>query len=424
MRVLFVSANREEINMPTYPLGLACVAEATQQAGHDVELVDLMGVNDPSSLLEDATHRMHPEVIGISARNIDDQDSESPRFLLGQVREVVAECRRLSDAPVIVGGAGYSIFPESALDYLGADMGIQGEGEVSFPAAIQRIQRGTDLSGIPGLRLPGLGLQGERELTKNLEVLPLPDTRLSSWIDLEDPEFWLPVQTRRGCPMDCSYCSTPTIEGTIIRKRCARTVVDWLTRWVGTGCRRFYFVDNTFNLPPSYAREFCSEIAEADLDIIWRAIIYPKAMDQALVKAMAKAGCRDVSVGFESGCERILRGMNKRFTPEDVRLTCHMLADNGIRRMGFLLLGGPGETKKSVEESLRFVDSLNLEAAKVTVGIRIYSNTSLANRAIAEGLIPPNDDLLFPRFYVVRELREWLLETVGAWLAERPNWRT
>jgi hypothetical protein len=171
VKVLFVSANREEINMPTYPLGLACVAEATKQAGHDVELLDLMGANDPSSVLEDAIHRFRPEVIGVSVRNIDDQDSKSPRFLLEQVRNAVAGCRRVSGAPVILGGAGYSIFPASALDYLGAKMGIQGEGEVSFPATIRRMQQGTDLSGIPGLHVSGLGLQGNRRLVKKLVMI-------------------------------------------------------------------------------------------------------------------------------------------------------------------------------------------------------------------------------------------------------------
>jgi hypothetical protein len=82
MRVLFVSANRVEINMPTYPLGLACVAEATRRAGHHVELVDLMGVTVPCSVLGEAIHGLHPEVVGISVRNIDDQNEQNPRFYL------------------------------------------------------------------------------------------------------------------------------------------------------------------------------------------------------------------------------------------------------------------------------------------------------------------------------------------------------
>jgi hypothetical protein len=89
--------------------------------------------------------------------------------------------------------------------------------------------------------------------------------------------------------------------------------------------------------------------------------------------------------------------------------------------MGFLLLGGPGETKESVEESIAFADLLDLDALKITVGIRIYPDTALAKIAVAEGMIQPSDDLLFPKFYMVRGLEDWLRETVMAWMAEREN---
>jgi radical SAM superfamily enzyme len=90
--------------------------------------------------------------------------------------------------------------------------------------------------------------------------------------------------------------------------------------------------------------------------------------------------------------------------------------------MGFLLLGGPGETKESVEESVAFVDSLGLDAMKITVGLRIYPNTSLANTALSEGMITAQDDLLFPKFYIVRGLEDWLRKIVTKCMAERPNW--
>jgi radical SAM superfamily enzyme YgiQ (UPF0313 family) len=73
--------------------------------------------------------------------------------------------------------------------------------------------------------------------------------------------------------------------------------------------------------------------------------------------------------------------------------------------MGFLLLGGPGETRETVEESLAFADSLRLEALKTTVGIRIYPGTPLARRAVQDGMISPEDDLLQPRFYLTPGLR-------------------
>jgi radical SAM superfamily enzyme YgiQ (UPF0313 family) len=201
-------------------------------------------------------------------------------------------------------------------------------------------------------------------------------------------------------------------------------VVQEIARLVHRGFRRFHFVDNTFNLPVAYARDLCQRIKASGLDITWRCILYPWKVDEELVREMARAGCWEVSLGFESGNEKVLRALNKRFSPDEVRRISRMLGDYGIRRMGFLLLGGPGETRQSVEESLGFADSLSLEAMKVTAGIRIYPYTALARIAFADGTIAPDDTLLLPRFYLVRELTEWLPETVKAWLNERPNWMT
>ena len=422
MRVLLISANTEPINMPTIPLGLGCVAEAVRRAGHEVKLVDLMCVSNTRSVIKDSIERFVPDVIGISVRNIDDQHIESPRFLLNQVRDVISDCRAFSDARIVIGGAGYSIFPERVLAYLGADIGIHGEGEIAFPSLLAHMEKGTDIQGIPGLYLPDQVVQDKRKLAKKLDLLPLPEANLWSPSAARNPELWMPVQSRRGCPMNCSYCSTAAIEGRIIRKRSPALVVDSIADHVDAGFERFYFTDNTFNIPLAYAREICHELIARNLGISWRCILYPAKIDKALVEAMALAGCKEVALGFESGSKQILRGMNKKFSPEDVRKTSDLLAQHGIRRMGFLLLGGPGETKESVEKSLAFADSLHLDAVKVTIGIRIYPHTALAKTAICEGVIAQDDDLLFPRFYVVKGLEEWLRETVKKYMAERSNW--
>jgi hypothetical protein len=99
-----------------------------------------------------------------------------------------------------------------------------------------------------------------------------------------------------------------------------------------------------------------------------------------------------------------------------------MLGRQQIRRLGFLLLGGPGETRDSVEKSLFFADSLKTEAMKITTGIRIYPNTALHRIAVHEKLITPDDDLLYPMFYIEKGLGNWLKETVGKWVADHENW--
>lgn len=422
MRVLLVSANREEINMATLPMGLGCVAAAAQRAGHEVKFVDLLTADDFEQDLRRSIAEFRPEVIGVSVRNIDDQVMHQTNFMLDQAKAVIALCRMLAKAPIVLGGAGYSIFPQSALAYLEADMGIQGEGEIAFAALLERIAEKKDLENVPGLYLPGLGLQGKRKFVNDLDTVALPPPALIAPKISHDQIYWLPFQTRRGCPLNCSYCSTGTIEGHRIRKRSPEAAVGELTRWVEAGFSRVFFVDNTFNLPPSYALELCTRLAAAELEMQWRCIVYPGRVSEALVKAMAAAGCTEVSLGFESGHHMILRDMHKRFGLREIRRAGRMLADYGIRRMGFLLLGGPGETRETVEESLAFAESLGLDALKITMGVRIYPYTDLAKIAVEEGRIAPDDELLFPRFYMVNGLEDWLRETVGDRGREHPNW--
>jgi radical SAM superfamily enzyme YgiQ (UPF0313 family) len=426
MKVLLISGNREEMDIRVPALGLACIAASCQQAGHNVCLLDLLIEKDPKAAVEKAVRDLAPEIIGVSVRNIDDQRMQNPRFLLEQARETVEWCRGISDAPIVLGGAGFSILPQPILDYVGADMGIQGEGETLFCELLKRLKRGEQTEGMPGLYRKG-NRKGKmpaipRFYTGDLDTLPLPDP---SWLarSLRGAENApVPVQTRRGCPLLCSYCSTPTIEGKRMRRRSPEAVVSWLGQWVQEGFRSFYFVDNTFNLPPSYAMQLCSKIINAGLDISWKCIFIPAGCQSGLIEIMAKAGCKEVSLGFESGSGGMLRRMHKPFTLEDVRRASNLFRQHRIRRMGFLLLGGPGETRESVEESLAFAESLDLDALRLSIGIRIYPDTEIAKVAREEGWIASDEDLLNPRFYIVPELAGWLYETIAARLPANPHW--
>lgn len=420
MKVLFISANTEQVNMPVMPLGLACVAEAARGAGHTVALLDLMFGGDTRGALQDAIGSFQPECIGISVRNIDDQKREAPQFLLEKVKGVVADCRHWSTAPIVVGGAGFSIFPESVLGYLEADMGIAGEGETALPAVLARLAEGRDPSDLPGVYLPGRTPQRARVRCHHLDRLALPGSDMLSASAARSHDPWIPVQTRRGCALRCSYCSTPLIEGTILRKRSPERVVDWIAQWAAAGFTHFFFVDNTFNLPNRYAMEICRRIIARRLEMAWRCILYPGSVTGELVACMAAAGCTAVSLGFESGSAPVLRSLGKRFTPEEIRIASDLCAAHGIEQMGFLMLGGPGETRQTVEESLAFADSLRLDALQLTVGIRIYPGTALAETARREGMIPAGDPLLRPRFYLARELEGWLPYRLRQWARSRP----
>ena len=177
MRALLISANTEQLQMPVLPMGLACVAAAAEHAGHEVELLNLMTKDDFQELkLENAILGFQPELVGVSVRNIDDQNMNSPKFLLEAVKNVVSACRRLTSAPIVLGGAGYSIYPRSALAYLGADMGIKGEGEAAFVMLLDRLSRKEDLAGVANLVLAGSNSENKTEILKSstTSCCPIP----------------------------------------------------------------------------------------------------------------------------------------------------------------------------------------------------------------------------------------------------------
>ena len=140
----------------------------------------------------------------------------------------------------------------------------------------ERLQHHEELTEVPGLILPDRGVLRPVEPIRNLDEFSLPrPEQLSVPPTWKGQQIWVPLQTRRGCAMNCSYCSTPAIEGKLLRRRSPDLVVKAMARFVDAGFTHFYFVDNTFNLPPAYAKELCDHLVAGNLDIRWRCILYP-----------------------------------------------------------------------------------------------------------------------------------------------------
>ena len=293
MKVLLVSVITENLFMTVLPLGPACVGAAAQNVGHEVKMLSLRSASDNFlDVLERELSSFNPDVIGVSMRNVDDQSMKDTVFLLEPVKRVVEACRRMVEVPIVLGGAGYSIFPVSALKYTGADMGIRGEGERAFILLLDRLGNRADPSDVPGLYLPEKGYAKSPKFPKTLDdyIMPLPNIHLEIPEDSPDQPVWMPIQTRRGCPMDCSYCSTSSIEGRLLRRHSPRKVVENLKAYVDAGIRHFFFVDNTFNFPASYAEALCDGIIKEKLDIKNRCIIYPSKVDAPAGSKNGKGG--------------------------------------------------------------------------------------------------------------------------------------
>jgi radical SAM superfamily enzyme YgiQ (UPF0313 family) len=424
MRVLLVSVNRESAPCPVVPLGVSYVAEAARSAGHEVEVLDLCFSQDFEGDIDRAMRRFAPELIGVSIRNVDNLTYPSSVSYLQEIQAAVAALQRNSRAPIVAGGPGFSIFPEQLLSLLDLEFGIIGEGEDAFCHLAKHLGNG---AGVPDL--PGLIGRG-RVAPKATLVSPSSSRIQRPARDLLDNARYLKMggmanlQTKRGCPFQCAYCTYPQINGPTLRLRPPAEVVDELASMVeGSALNQVFIVDDVFNLPHEHAMGICEEILARGLRVGWTCFASPLGMTSELACAMKRAGCQGVEFGTDTASPMMLKTMGKPFSQEEIRNASRVCRGAGLPDAHYLIFGGPGETPETLTETLAFFDDLKPRAVLAFLGIRVYPNTSLHRQAISEGVMAEEDDLLIPRFYISPGIGADDLKTaVGTHAGARPNW--
>jgi radical SAM superfamily enzyme YgiQ (UPF0313 family) len=217
------------------------------------------------------------------------------------------------------------------------------------------------------------------------------------------------------------------MEGHRRRARTAADVVDEIERVLETvGPRAIEFTDSTFNVPESHAVSICEEIIRRRLRVRLSAPgINPLGVSETLFELMRKAGFCSLVITPDSASETMLRHLRKGFDVAQVRRTAEWARASGIRCTWFFLLGGPGETRETVEETVSFVEEhLNCKRFLniMMTGIRILPGTELARRAVAEKYLPPGCDLCEPAFYFAPGLDEqWVLNRINRGIARCPT---
>ncbi|HOX42740.1 MAG TPA: cobalamin-dependent protein [Myxococcota bacterium] len=431
-RVLLVNANPETAPYPVPPLGLCLAAEALAGApeAHEVRVLD--GTFAPPGALEEAVRAFAPEVIGLGVRNVDDVVMEGGRHYVAEIRarfvEPLAACSR---APRVLGGAGFSLYPEALLDALDADCGLVGEAEAGLPALVAALVAGRSPADLPGVvtRGPPPGRRVEPARLPGAE-LRLPPARIERWLDYAPyrERGSYPVQTKRGCAHDCLYCSYVRIEGGRYRLRAPGLVADEIARAcqaLGDPPPAFEIVDSTFNDPPGHAEEVCRAIAARGLGVRLRTMgVNPGQVSASLLALMRRAGFAQVDCTPDSASPRMLAALHKNFDRPALERAAAELRRADMPTMWFFLLGGPGEDEASLAETFDFVDRCvdPADMVHLTAGLRIYPRTGLHRAALAEGLVAPDDPLLAARFYVSPRLGAARLRELVARAAEtRPN---
>lgn len=426
LRVLLISANTEKIPDPVFPIGAAYVAAAAERHGHSVDTLDLCFLDTGRSALEAQMRASSPDVVAISLRNLDSSAYPQNTSYIDDYKVLVDTVRALSDAPVVLGGAGFTVMPASIMEYLGADVGVVGEGEVAFPWVLDRIARRAALTPTPAFRcerVNGGVCVSTTERLRELDVVGFPSRDHFDMATYYARGGALNIQTKRGCYFECVFCSYPLIEGSRVRMRRPTSIADEIESVREEhGVRHWFFVDNIFNMPIRHCKEVCEELASRDLDIEWSAYLNPKFVDAELCRLMARSGCSAIEFGTDTGSAAMIQNLKKEFEPTDLRRASQLCHEHGLKFCHSLIFGGPGETEDTVSETIALMDEIQPTAVIAMTGIRILPGTEMVEIALRDGQLDADDNLLYPKFYIAPSLGDELIERIEGYARRHSNW--
>jgi len=420
---MLISVNSEKEPYPVAPIGAAYVAEALRERGHEVCILDLCFAESDDMALTESLKVNNPDVVGISLRNVDNLSYPKSVFYLPRVKNVVAFVKGKTSAPTVIGGSGFSLFPEEVLCYLNLEMGIIGEGEDAFAHLVDMLSEGGPLDEIQNLCRFINGKFSINSL-RRCPVRYTPDRSLLDNRKYLEYGGMANIQSKRGCPFTCAYCTYPNIEGRSVRLREPLAVVDELKEMRSRyGLDYVFFVDDIFNFPEDHALLICEEMIRNEVRVEWTCFATPKGMSRDLAVFMKQAGCRGVEFGSDAGAERTLRGLGKHFTPDDIAHATELCQAVELPNAHYILIGGPGENTATFTETTTFFDILEPTAVIALIGVRIYPNTQLHDRAVEEGIIAEGSSLLEPLFYLSPELDpDTLVRLVADHASKHRNW--
>jgi anaerobic magnesium-protoporphyrin IX monomethyl ester cyclase len=350
------------------PLGLASLASQLHLLGIETKIFDCTFATFEE--IQNKLFSFKPDIVGIYSMVT---LSRNTFRLAGMVRA------SLPDSLLVAGGPLPTLYPEQ---YSGTfDMVFRGEVDLSFPRfcrnyldlKISRLQ----LSELPledyeGLYIQQNELQVENPLIhyleKELDSFPLPfrddfdHLAYQSVWDQQDGSKTTSIITTLGCPFSCDFCSRP-IFGNLFRRRSLDVVFDEIEQIRRLGYDGLWIADDNFTLDTGYLKEFCRRIA--DRKIQWSCLSRVTGIDEEITRLMKESGCRRVYLGLETGNQDTLKLMKKRATLEEGRNAVHLFHNSGIKVAAFFIVGYPGETIPSIEDTFRYALELPLKSFNV-----------------------------------------------------------
>ena len=408
--------NTNRMVPPIAPIGLDYIAAAARKTGIDVDVVDLCLSDEPEKILHNYFTNHSPQLVGLSFRNVDDCFWPSARWFVPDLAETIRTIKNMTDAPIVIGGVGFSIFAKRIVEYTGADFGIRGDGENAIVSLHNELGRSKNFEKIDGLiwRVNGV-------IHSNKPSWPAPLTLPTNRNAIDNLTYFRKggqggIETKRGCNRQCIYCADRLSKGTILRLRDPREVADEAQSLLDKGIDVLHLCDSEFNIPRHHAYAVCEEFIRRNFGkrLRWYTYMAVTPFDAELAKVMSKASCAGIDFTGDSGSPLMLKTYRQAHRKEDLASAARLCRENNIKVMFDLLLGGPGETPETVAETIDFIKQINPDCSGAPLGVRIYPDTEMAEIVQSEGPLETNPnirrkyagpvDFFKPTFYISQAL--------------------
>jgi radical SAM superfamily enzyme YgiQ (UPF0313 family) len=355
MKILLIQPPYPFAEFPKPSLALMSLGAVLRQEGVEVQVLDLLSTHYSLKKIEERMGCFQPDIVGITCVTMN----------FPVAAKTLQHCKHIAPGiTAIIGGPHVTFTVEETLGSLPeVDVIVRGEGEETLKELALALDEGGNLGKVRGLAFRDnrtIVQTEDRPLIQDLDRLPLPARTLfplSRYLAMRTPAS---VLSSRGCPTGCSFCLGYRMVGRQGRFRNPLRVVDEIESTHHLGFDEFCIDDDLFTRNRRHVLAICDEIIRRGLAIKLYIFARVDTVDETLLRKMKDAGCAMICYGLESGNQKILDRANKRATLEKARRAVQITKDAGIAVLGSFILGLPGETRETMEETIRFAQSLGV----------------------------------------------------------------
>ena len=389
MKVLMInppysSSKYKFIGLVAPPLGIAYIAAMLERNGVTVKILDSPALDIGHETVQKEIQSYSPDIVAVT--------SVTPT-IESALKTAQISKKACPNAITVLGGYHPTFTYQEVLKNDFVDIVVCGEGEQTMVEIVDAIENGKDLRKVNGIATRNFKTP-PREIIEDLDSIPFPARHLLPMDEYKILNMKLTTGTivsGRGCPYKCSFCASSAMHGQKLRLRSAENVVDEMEHLVNDhNIEMVAFMDDTFTLNKNRVYEICETIKDRGLDNYWGCTARVDTISEELLKTMKDAGFITMFLGVESADQQFLNEVNKKININRIKKTFELTKKYDMRTIASVVLGMPGDTKRSILSTIKFVKTLEPSYAVFSLATP-YPGTDFYLKAASEKLIKIND---------------------------------